>query len=103
MQSIGIPVDNSEFSTFSTGFSTGVIHRGIILWIFIFGSHKMRFRGWKHSVLFRGFFFGRVFYYVRFFVQKFGLDSGQGKGDGTRDFGWQGKTAGEELRFPVPD
>ena len=35
-----IPVDNSEFSTFSTEFSTGVFHRGCGLWIFIFGSHN---------------------------------------------------------------
>ena len=35
-----IPVDNSEFSTFSTDFSTGVFHRGCGLWIFTFGSHK---------------------------------------------------------------
>ena len=73
-QSIGIPVDNSEFSTFSTGFSTGVIHSRIILWIFIFGSHKMRFRGRKNSVFFRLLFSDSVFYYAVFFVQKFGLD-----------------------------
>ena len=36
----GIPVDKSQFSTFSTGFSTGVFHRGSSVWIFIFGSHK---------------------------------------------------------------
>ena len=35
-----IPVDNWWFSTFSTGFSTCVIHRQSMLWIFIFGSHK---------------------------------------------------------------
>ena len=43
-QSIEIPVDNSEFSTFSTGFSTGVIHSRLLLWIFIFGSHKINNR-----------------------------------------------------------
>ena len=39
-ESAGIPVENSEFSTFSTSFSTGVFHRDGELWIFIFGSHK---------------------------------------------------------------
>lgn len=34
------PVDNSEFSTISTGFSTGVFHRRGMLWICSFGSHK---------------------------------------------------------------
>ena len=36
-----IPVDNLEFSTLSTGFSTRVIHSYGMLWIFIFGSHKI--------------------------------------------------------------
>jgi hypothetical protein len=35
-----IPVDNWEFSTFSTDFSTGVFHRQNMLWIFINGSHN---------------------------------------------------------------
>ena len=35
-----IPVDNSQFSTFSTVFSTGVFHRWGGVWIYIFGSHK---------------------------------------------------------------
>ena len=35
-----IPVDNSQFSTFSTVFSTGVFHRWGWVWICIFGSHK---------------------------------------------------------------
>ena len=35
-----IPVDNWEFSTFSTDFSTRVFHRLAVLWIFIFGSHN---------------------------------------------------------------
>ena len=39
-QNGGIPVDNSQFSTFSTVLSTRVFHRGGDLWIFIFGSHK---------------------------------------------------------------
>ena len=65
-----IPVDNSQFSTFSTGFSTGVIHRKWILWIFIFGSHKMS--RWQLRNPY--FFAGGVFYYEQNFVQKFGLD-----------------------------
>lgn len=39
-----IPVENSEFSTFSTDFSTGVFHRQVELWIFNFGSHKNKRR-----------------------------------------------------------
>ena len=49
-----IPVDNSEFSTFSTSFSTGVFHRGCELWIFIFGSHKKNRRLSPDFPLFRG-------------------------------------------------
>jgi hypothetical protein len=33
-QSGWIPVENCEFSTFSTDFSTGVVHRRATLWIF---------------------------------------------------------------------
>ena len=35
-----IPVDNWEFSTFSTDFSTRVFHRENRLWIFTGGSHN---------------------------------------------------------------
>ena len=35
-----IPVDNSEFSTFSTGFSTGVFHRVAEETVFIIDLHK---------------------------------------------------------------
>jgi len=33
-ESTGIAVDNPEFSTFSTGLSTGVFHKGKGVWIF---------------------------------------------------------------------
>ena len=48
-----IPVDNSQFSTLSTDFSTGVFHRGSGVWIFIFGSHKKRRQLSPKSPLFR--------------------------------------------------
>ena len=48
-----IPVDNSEFSTFSTGFSTTLIHRGCELWIFIFGSHNQMRHPSTEKPLFR--------------------------------------------------
>ena len=46
-----IPVDNWEFSTFSTDFSTRVFHRQSMLWIFIFGSHNQADRIRKKSAL----------------------------------------------------
>ena len=52
-----IPVDNSEFSTFSTVFSTGVFHSSDGVWIFIFGSHKSKRQGSPNSPLFRGSWF----------------------------------------------
>jgi len=52
-----IPVDNSQFSTFSTDFSTGVFHSPGGLWIFIFGSHKKPRRNSPKFPLFRGSLF----------------------------------------------
>ena len=54
MQRAGIPVENSEFSTLSTDFSTGVIHRRGRLWIFIFSSHNRQRRISRVFPLFRG-------------------------------------------------
>ena len=66
-----IPVDNSKFSTFSTGLSTGVFHRDADVWIFIFRSHKT-----ESGILEKSHFFWMVdFYQGKFFVQKLGLDS----------------------------
>ena len=48
-----IPVDNWEFSTFSTDFSTRVFHRLAVLWIFIIGSHNQADRIRKKSPLLR--------------------------------------------------
>ena len=47
----GIPVDNLEFSTFSTVFSTGVIHRACGLWIFIFCCRHV-WRRWSEKSYF---------------------------------------------------
>ena len=54
VQRAGIPVENSEFSTLSTDFSTGVIHRRGRLWIFIFSSHNCQRRISRVFPLFRG-------------------------------------------------
>ena len=54
VQRAGIPVENSEFSTLSTDFSTGVIHRRGRLWIFIFSSHNRQRRISRVFPLFRG-------------------------------------------------
>ena len=38
-----IPVDNMEFSTLSTDFSTGLIHSPAVLWIYSGDLHKKKF------------------------------------------------------------
>ena len=52
-----IPVDNWEFSTLSTDFSTGVFHRQRMLWIFKIGSHKHFAEGRENP-----YFFGRLWF-----------------------------------------
>ena len=49
-----IPVDNSEFSTFSTAFSTRVFHSFGSMWIYRSGSHKSRRQPSPKFSLFRG-------------------------------------------------
>ena len=49
-----IPVDNSEFSTFSTAFSTRVFHSFGSMWIYRSGSHKSRRQPSPKFPLFRG-------------------------------------------------
>lgn len=73
-----IPVDNSEFSTFSTVFSTGVIHRMAALW----RRKKVHIKAWTGLWQISHFSAAVDFAHRKNFVKNLPLDKTEREGSG---------------------